>query len=160
MNEGGDGFDEALGWTWTSAIGVGLLRLLGGVEKVFERLRAILSSGDAFVGVLAAYDFNATARGMEEGVGGVSLRSDELGVTNVVEIPAGLCGGVTGGAAFRSNLNGVTGASSSSLGEKIRGDVNLGSGGVASSEEVSESSGGEKVKMIPPSTISPPKSSS
>ena len=160
MNEGGDGFDEALGWTWRTAVGVGLLRLLGGVEKVFERLRAILSSGDAFVGVLATYDFNAIARGMEEGVGGVFLRSDEFGVPEVLGIPDGLWGGVTGGATFRGSLNRVTGASSSSLGEKTWGDVNLGSGGVASSEETSESSGGVNVKMIPPSTISPPKSSS
>lgn len=95
MNEGGGGFDETLGWIWGTAIGVGLLRLLGGVEKVFERFRTILSSGDAFVGVLAVYDFNATARGMEEGVGGVSLRSSvkdwagELGVSDVVAIPDG-----------------------------------------------------------------------
>lgn len=75
MNEGADGFEEALGWR--TAVGVGLLRLLGGVEKVFERLRAILSRGDAFVGVVAVYDLNTTARGMEEGVGGVFLRSGE-----------------------------------------------------------------------------------
>ena len=75
MNEGGDGFDEAVDWAWKAVVVIGLLCLLGGVEKVFERFRTILSSGDAFVGVLAAYDFNTTARGMEEGVGGLFLRS-------------------------------------------------------------------------------------
>lgn len=54
--------------------------MLGGVEKVFERLRTILSRGDAFVGVVALYDFSATARGMEEGVGGVFLRSGEMAI--------------------------------------------------------------------------------
>ena len=44
---------------------------------MFERFRTILSRGDAFVGVLAVYDFNTMARGMEEGVGGVFLRSGE-----------------------------------------------------------------------------------
>lgn len=53
MKEGGDGFEEALDWGGAAPTGLGLLRLLGGVEKVFERLRTILSRGDAFVGVLA-----------------------------------------------------------------------------------------------------------
>lgn len=74
MNEGGDGFEEALNWGWGIPDGVGLLRLLGGVEKVFERLRTILSRGDDLVGVLVLQDFNATERGMEEGVGGLFLR--------------------------------------------------------------------------------------
>ena len=52
MKEGGDGFEEALDWGGAAPTGLGLLRLLGGVEKVFERLRTILSRGDAFVGVL------------------------------------------------------------------------------------------------------------
>lgn len=72
------------------AVGVGLLRLLGGVEKVFDRFKTILSSGDAFVGVFAAYDFNTTARGMEEGVGGVFLQSGwmgKLGVPDAIVIP-------------------------------------------------------------------------
>jgi hypothetical protein len=76
MNVGGDGFGEAFGCCWRATVGVGLLRLLGGVEKVFERLRTILSRVDAFVGVLEVYDFNTMARGIEEGVGGVFLRSD------------------------------------------------------------------------------------
>jgi len=46
-------------------------------EKVFERFRTTLSGGDVFVGVLVVYDFNTTAREMEEGVGGVFLRSGE-----------------------------------------------------------------------------------
>jgi tRNA U34 5-carboxymethylaminomethyl modifying enzyme MnmG/GidA len=84
MNEGGDGFEEG----WRTAVGAGLLRLLGGVEKVFERLRTILSRGDAFVGVLAVYDLSTTARGMEEGVGGVFLRGD-VKEPGDVEIPDG-----------------------------------------------------------------------
>lgn len=89
MKEGGDGFDEAFGGSWGTAVGVGLLRLLGGVEKVFDRFRTILSRGDALVGVLAAYDFNTTARGMEEGVGGVFLRSGVEDWTCELAIPDG-----------------------------------------------------------------------
>lgn len=62
---------------------------------MFERFRTILSSGDAFVGVLVVYDFNTMARGIEEGVGGIFLRSGvkdwrgELGVPDVTAIPDG-----------------------------------------------------------------------
>jgi hypothetical protein len=119
MNEGGDGFDEALE-SWR-AVGVGLLRLLGGVEKVFERFRTILSSGDAFVGVLAVYDFSTTARGMEEGVGGVFLWSGELGGTRRDCNSRWFLRRGNGRNSHSGNLNGTIGASSSWLGEKTRG---------------------------------------
>jgi hypothetical protein len=104
---------------------------------------------------------------MEEEVGGVFLRcgvkgwTGESGELDEIAIPEDFRG-VTGGTATRDSSKGTIGASSPWLGENTRGLIgaDLEGEGVASSEELSESAGGMKVNMIPPSTTSPSKSSS